>query len=334
MAREFRWLAERTEPARVAAIAAEELGAGAADLVGELAAAPPTVAQLRAFRSRAAAALSWDRVYGAVEGRSVRLARALFRLAGGVNARYLRLPLSFRRAHRAGGCVVAFLGMDGSGKSTVAAEVRAWLAWKLDVYPVYFGSGAGTASALRWPMKILVDRFRHTRVLRGLRGARPEAPQRDGTHRERRVTWAVALWALALAREKRAKLKRLHRARSRGMIVVCDRYPQIQVAGYNDGPLLGAWLARGSGLQQRLARWEDAIYRRATLLRPDLVVKLDLPPEVAARRKPEMALEELRRRRQAVRAIHYEGCAYAEIDASAPLEEVLVAVKRAIWEQL
>jgi hypothetical protein len=47
-----------------------------------------------------------------------------------------------------------------------------------------------------------------------------------------------------------------------------------------------------------------------------------------------MALEELRRRRQAVRAIHYEGCAYAEIDASAPLEEVLVAVKRAIWEQL
>lgn len=334
-AREFRWLAERTEIARIEAIASRELGARAAELVRDLAAAPPTVWQLRAFRSRAAAALSWDRIYGPVEGRIVRLARAAFRLAGGVNARYLRLPLAFRRTHRAGGCVVAFLGMDGSGKSTITAQVRRWLAWKVDVYPVYFGSGVGTASALRWPMKVMVDKFRHTSAVRLLRGSRPGGANRDGGNRDRRITWAVALWALVLAREKRSKLRRLHRARSRGMIVICDRYPQVQVAGYNDGPLLGSWLVGGSDLRRRLARWELDNYQRATQLRPDLVIKLDLPPEVAARRKPEMTLEELGRRRQAVRDVHYgETCRYAEIDASAPLEKVLLAVKRAIWEAL
>jgi ABC-type hemin transport system ATPase subunit len=64
-------------------------------------------------------------------------------LLGGVNRRLLQLPVPLRRTHPAGGRIIAFLGPDGSGKSTLVQEIRRWLAWKLDIYPLYFGSGAG-----------------------------------------------------------------------------------------------------------------------------------------------------------------------------------------------
>ena len=58
---------------------------------------------------------------------------------------------------------------------------------------------------------------------------------------KRKVSLARAIWAVVLAWEKRAKLRRAVRARNRGMIVICDRFPQTQVMGYNDGPLLAPW---------------------------------------------------------------------------------------------
>ncbi|MGI9435939.1 MAG: hypothetical protein ACR2Q4_14120 [Geminicoccaceae bacterium] len=334
-AREFVWLSERTDPARTEAIVADEFGAEAAAMVRGFTSAPPSIWQLRKFRSRAASALAWHRVYTPLESWFVANTRASFRRLGGLNGRYLHLPLGIRRTHHAGGCVVALLGMDGAGKSTVNAEIRRWLSWKLDVYPVYFGSGDGSASVLRWPLKIIVGALRATRIFRRLRGPRAKGAARDTLDNERRVTWAIALWSLVLALEKRTKLKRVHRARSRGMIVICDRFPQIQVKGYNDGPLLGPWLRSDSRLRQGLARWEFDIYQQAFRQGPDLVVKLDLPPKIAAGRKPEMKIEELERRRQAVQAIHFgKQCSCVEIDASAPLEHVLLEVKRAVWEQL
>ena len=39
------------------------------------------------------------------------------------------------------GVLIAFLGQDGAGKSTVTAEVNKWLRWKLDVRKYYMGSG-------------------------------------------------------------------------------------------------------------------------------------------------------------------------------------------------
>ena len=43
-----------------------------------------------------------------------------------------------------------------------------------------------------------------------------------------------ALWALSIARERRARLRRARRARDLGMIVLSDRFPQSQQAGFND----------------------------------------------------------------------------------------------------
>jgi thymidylate kinase len=182
-------------------------------------------------------------------------------------------------------------------------------------------------------MKMALKSFRRARLMKGRNEASPSTDGKESGH-HRRVTWAVALWALSLALEKKTKLKRVHRARSRGMIVLCDRYPQIQVTGFNDGPLLGDWIESKSRMRRKLARWEYAIYERATKLSPDLVIKLDLTPEVAAERQSETSIEDLHRRRRVVHEMDFgDTCGHVVIDASAPLEDVILNVKRAIWER-
>ena len=338
MQQEFLWLLGQTQPSRLEAIARHELGARAAGCVAGLLTSGPSIWRLRALRSCAVERLSWHARSGPLSARTTRLLRELYAVAGALNRRILRRPVPFRRTCPSGGFSVAFLGTHGAGKSTVTEEIRRWLAWKLDVHVVYFGSGAGPSSLLRWPMKVLWRVLRRAPV--GRRPGVPQEPNRTAPGRDWSTegSWlglARVAWALALALEKRSKLKSYLRARSRGMIVICDRYPQVQTLGYNDGPLLGAWLASRSRVRRRLARIEYRVYERATELAPDLVIRLDVPPEVAVRRRPQERPQELERRREVVRAVCYgERCRSLKIDASGPLDEVLLAVKRAIWEEL
>jgi thymidylate kinase len=224
--------------------------------------------------------------------------------------------------------VIALVGCEGAGKATVRAEMRAWLGWKLDDTSIYFGSGDGPASALRMPLK----------WVRGLqKRLRPPQPpeQRSRVLKPRRLTATRALWALVLAREKAGRLRAAERARQRGLVVVCDRFPQSQVRGFNDGPLLTPWLESPAAWRRRCARWELGIYQSASRLAPDLALKLDLSPEVAVQRKPDMALEECARRRAAVAELDWgPRCQHQVVDAEQPLEQVLLEVKRAIWAQL
>jgi hypothetical protein len=151
----------------------------------------------------------------------------------------------------------------------------------------------------------------------------------------RRLSAARAIWALVLAYEKSRRLREAERARQRGIGVRCDRCPQTNVRGFNDGPLLTPWLESPQTWRRRLAGWELGIYEGARRLAPDLVIKLDLSPEVAISRKPDMAAEECARRRSAVASLEWgERCHMLTIDAEQPLERVIAEAKAAIWAEL
>ncbi len=68
---------------------------------------------------------------------------------------------------------------------------------------------------------------------------------------------------------------------------------------------------------------------------PDLVLKLDVPTEVAMARKSEITAAESDRKRDALQKIHYHAtCQELVIDSTQPLEDVLLQVKTAVWKQL
>jgi thymidylate kinase len=326
--REYRWLYARADPGGLSALALHLLGPRAADAVGALGSEAPTPAWLRSFRRSAQNELGSCRTYAPAGARVRRVWREFRSLAGAADRRWLRSCHRRVRTDPRGGVVVAFVGCDGAGKSTLVAQTTAWLSWKLDTMPLYLGSGDGAASPLRWPLRLMLRLVRLAR-----QGGR--APQAE--HAAASRSWAVprAVWALVLSREKRRKLAHAVQARNRGMIVVCDRYPQAQVLGFNDGPLLGRWREHRWALIRAMARWESAPYEWAARHPPDLVIKLLVSPAVTLRRKPGMRMEDVQRRVDAVRCLQFAGPArVVEIDADAPLDQVSRKVKQAIWERL
>jgi hypothetical protein len=327
MRREHSWLRAQVVPRAPVEQARRLLGERAAGLV-ELA-----ITDDMAFRRltrlrrelRHNQTVLWT--YGRSGAQAIRWSRELRWVAGTVNRRYLRRAFPYARSAPTGGAIVAVIGSDGAGKSSVSGLLYSWLRPKVDVIPIYFGSGDGPSSLLRRPLKLALDLKQRSSVPSQLD---PEA------RRAREVSLARALWALVLAREKRSKLRTAARARERGLIVICDRYPQVQVEGVNDGPLLWRWRTSPSGLKRALARWEDEIYGLAETLVPDVVVRLLVTPETARTRRPGDDPRELEFRTQLIKNMRFDGArsGVIDVDADADLEAVMLEVKQRLWPLL
>ena len=324
MSSEHRWLAERTEPAAVAEHASRLLGAETAERVGRALAEDLRRRRLAELRRELLRSPRVFRAYRPLSAVMVRWERELTWVLGTVNRRYLHRPFPYRRSGSSGGTVVALVGSDGAGKSSVVEALHSWLGGKVDVVTIYFGSGQGPSSILRWPLKLAL------RVAR--RGSGPPRLDPD-IRRSRDVSVPRAIWAVLLAREKRAKVRTAMRARERGFIVICDRYPQTQVGGVSDGPLLWRWHESTGRLKRRLARWEREIYELGAAIFPDVVVRLIVAPETAAQRRPGDDPRELAFRTRLVKDLRFETARYGVTDVAADedLESVILQVKRALW---
>src|SRR5439155_17069655 len=90
--------------------------------------------------------------------------------------RYLDTQVPEKRTLPHGGLIVAFLGVDGSGKSTATKEITRWLSRKVDVVSIYFGSGDGPASL---PRRCLRRLDAALSSLKALRRKRSTAPPRN-----------------------------------------------------------------------------------------------------------------------------------------------------------
>jgi len=201
------------------------------------------------------------------------------------------------------------------------------MAAEIDVIPIYFGTGNGRPSLLLWPLKLMVPIIE--RVLRNKpKGAshgnilsRPPGPI---------YSMLLTVWAMVVAREKRNKLLTARRGADRGMVVLTDRYPQNEIIGFNDGPLL----ARLTAVPLWLRRREAAVYALAHRLPPDLVIKLTVTPETAAQREPDMNPEVIRQRIGELKRLAFPGARVVCVDAEQPLAEVIRRVKHEIWQEL
>jgi len=326
-ARDQQTLAARVDRAAFRSRAVELVGEDAADLLAADVYAP----QWRGLRGRpprrGRQARAGCRTYNGPEARARAAWRALHWLAGGLNKRYLHRPRPWSRLAPGGGCVVALMGVDGSGKSTAVAAMRAWLGAEVDVMPIYFGTGDGRPSLLLLPLKLMLPLF--TRVLR-----RKPCGSSHGAVSDRApgplYSVLLAGWATVLAVEKRSKLRAAHRGARRGLVVIADRYPQDEIADYNDGPLLPR-LAR---VPAWLRRFEARSYALARRLPPDLVIKLEAPPETLALREPGMDRGVIRERVDALQRLRFPGARVVRVDATQPLDDVLRAVKAAVWSML
>lgn len=335
--RELRWLKERSSLRRVKDIGQHLLGPECTHRLLRMLDGTPSTRQVLAFRASARAALHPHRRYGGLEAVWHRWVKELGWARSVLSLRYLPMSFPTRRTPATGGLMVAFTGPDGSGKSTLAGAVAQWLGGKVDVLPVYFGSGQGPASFLRWSLQVIAGIAGRKRYRLPNRGECAGSGTAGVNVRKEAFWWIVGrtLWAVTLSLEKRRTLRRARRAQGRGMVVVCDRFPQNQVMGFMDGPLLAHWRDHRSGALRTLARWERVPYEWAEVHPPDVVIHLNVSPEVALRRKPEMSIAEISRRVHANKTLRFRaGTRMVTMDADRPLDELLLRVKALIWDTI
>ncbi|MEO7136752.1 MAG: hypothetical protein ABI037_03460 [Gemmatimonadales bacterium] len=337
--REFHWLSGRADPAELQAEATELLGRPGAEMLAALMRAEPDRASLARFRRSIAGVTGVWRTYPPVEATrrrwlrewSARSARLWSRISGRRQVTRFQNPR--------GGVIIAFLGADGSGKSTVTKAIASWLSWRMEVVPLYFGFGDGPVSWVRRPLQGLKSLYsRRSRPPAAPHQRSHEAPgQERSTPSVREIPKALwrVLWGWSVVREKRSRLRQAQRGRNLGLVVICDRYPQAQIMGLGDGPVFSHWERHSWPWLRALSRWELEAYRRMETLVPDLVIKLHVSPEVSASRKQDGSLDALARRVEVVHRVQFSGAArVAQVDANQPLDQVLLGVKRAVWDVL
>ena len=260
---------------------------------------------------------------------AIRTQREVFWLYGGIKRRLGMSNYSAnRRVSPSGGLVVAILGCDDAGKSTTLSYVMKEFGKKLDVVSVYFGSGDGSSSILRKPMKLIARKVGGKGV--GHTVEKECAEKRRISFKHRLYLIAKVIWAVTLANEKKTKRRKMVKARNNGLLVITDRYPQSIIPGASDGPLLNRY-RNGNGIMKRLSEWEYRIYDSFSTNAPDLTIKLIVPTELAIERKPEMTTEEIENKKDIVMRMNISDHT-AVISTDQPFEITRGEVMKEIWD--
>lgn len=217
------------------------------------------------------------------------------------------------------GLMVAVLGVDGAGKSTVMAALER------DLGPAFWSTkqyhGRALESPLRWTKRVREQRRR--------RDAEIEA-EAEKSRKKPRDPHAKSLRGLGLSLVKLGVwwadftflgyVMDVHPRLRRSGLVLFDRYYQDLLVDPRrhryGGPL---WLARLAG---------------RFFPKPDLVVLLDAAPEVLYARKREVSLDETTRQREAYLDLVKEIPNGRVVDASRSPREVAAGVEKIILDYM
>jgi thymidylate kinase len=278
--------------------------------------------------------------YSKTGGTLTRWSREYFRVSQVFHNKIYKELKSYRRTPISGGKTIAFLGPDGAGKSTVIREVNKRLGMVIDVNQFYLGSGDGQSSLLRKPLKLMYSML----LKRGTLNRKSKKVDSSGiTHREGENKLAKTIrslgqipWTYSLARERRRKILKARRFRSKGYIVLTDRYPQTQVKDMCDGPrfYLNDAVSKEILFNRVLNTIEKNSFRIAELVKPDLVVILKVSSEVAYKRKPdEIDIISHKNLMNTILEVKFgEDTKRIIVDADQEFESVINETLSAIWE--
>jgi len=217
--------------------------------------------------------------------------------------------------------MIAVVGCDGSGKSTVTEMLGGWLARFQPTAVCHLGKQSGNMGRTLARLPLL-----GARLERSVYKKAKTAETREGPG----VATAVGIYAFTIRRERR--FRRMMKLRRAGNLIITDRFPQVEVPGPMDGPGLGN--ARTTGLVGWLARRERRKFDAMVAHLPDLVIRLNVSLQVAQARKPDHRPASLARKIDALSCLTFQGAPIVELNADEPLETVEAKAKAAIAQML
>ncbi len=218
--------------------------------------------------------------------------------------------------------LIAIVGSDGSGKSTVGTELLAWMREQRPTELCHLGKQTGNIgrAIARWPLI-------GGRLDKAISSKAKSAQKKSGPG----AFTALVIYLFSMRRVRR--FRRMLAIRGGGVAILADRYPQLEVPGPMDGlGLAGA--DRSGGLVRALARRERRHYEWMAGYRPDLVIRLNVDLATALARKPDHRPSSLRTKVADVPQLTFGGASIVDIDATEPLESVLQQARQAVTRAL
>lgn len=209
------------------------------------------------------------------------------------------------------GISVALIGADGSGKSTLSADLKKWLSWKMRVDLLYYGI----------PKTKTVAFFSF--VARGLAKFKLDSF----------LAMQESLFWLYVARQREKVSQQSGLTKLHGGIALMDRFPMKQFREMPepmDGPRL---INRKEGIHSLFSDRERVVYE--SLRVPDIIIVLQVDYDVLKNRKKDLPPEnEHRIKADAINRLSEQNDGVVVIDANQPYEAVLLSAKRIIWNAI
>ena len=241
----------------------------------------------------------------------------------------------------AGGAIVAIVGADATGKSTLVEETRSWLRNIFVVNTVH--AGKPPSALLTLPINLLLtsNRLLKRKIkaskIKDLDSTSNLSQNNGDSDKQKSLSYAIR--AVCLAYDRRSLLLKARRAAANGEIIVSDRYP-TNAAGMMDSPRLHEnAVNKGliASIRNWLARVERNTYRQ--IPPPDIVLRLKVSLEIAKKRNAARDTIDdetyLQQRHQQSKDWYMSGTrTIRDINTDNSLEETISSVKQVVWSNL
>ena len=200
------------------------------------------------------------------------------------------------------GLMIAIIGSDGSGKSTLINNLKIEFSKKIDVRNFYLGSPKNNkTSFLPW-VKII------TRL--GLK----------------------AVWNLLI---KKINLGMAINERNKGLLVLCDRFPQSKYQKMIDGPRVLDNIKSNNLLKRWFSNLEKKEFEKMYNSKIDLIIKLKVNKKISSLRGG-LSLELAEMKTKAIENLTFPNCNQKyELDANSySAEQIKIQTMNIIWKNM
>ncbi len=239
----------------------------------------------------------------------------------------------------AGGTIMALIGADGAGKSTMCQKLAQWLGRRLNVHSYYLGSKQPSRRSELLYILFRIARRSQRAVSRWL-GEKNVLSKWIGGLRD----ILLSAHHLSIGQDRRRRYRAGKKKAMAGSIVIYDRYPLESISTGTefrllDGPQIAVTIDGEMGaITRALARAEKNLYRGIRL--PDYLIVLGVSPDVSLQRKPDHRRAAIEAKARAVGELKAMANSDARklgliyLNADLPLEGVLSQLKTRIWRVL